>query len=540
MSAPIPAGDGLARRAAERRQRRDPGGRQLLDLRPVEPGHAREVVDRVPVRVAERLEVADRAVVDRQRLGRRRVGDEALEPRADAPVVGAELVRAERRLLARAEQHVNRVRLAPLEPRELLVVEEQLEDVRRLRRARELRVERLVAPGAEIGRLLDAEQEVGEPAPAAIREDALEDDVDAVSHRLDRLGLRLVPAAQLELDLADVPELRAQRLRVGALVLVALALDQVRVLVRDVRAARARPRACASDSVVRCSQARNAVTSDGERWRRSASMCIVRRIVEGADRPYGRASGNLLGASRLRRRTTHRPTTRAPSNTGSRCIARSGASEKRRDLVHVVGHLVPPLAERPVGVHRVHPPLRRLRFTSSSGSNPFVSRINCTPFVEPDDEVRDVVVRLAVVEVRDREAEALVLHERHDTRVRVDVVRRRLLPLLRVRDDVVQVRPRRPRVPASPSRSRPPPSSPGPRPVSYRGISGASPCDVSGRIASTSRSTAQPAVRRRGRRRSDFASAGHHPLDRARTASRSRASAGTARAPAPRMIGRST
>ena len=96
----IPAGAGSARRAPELRERRDPGGGELLDLRPVEPGDAGEVVDRVPVRVAERLEVADRAVVDRVRLGRRRVGDEALEPRADAPVVGGELLRAGTSLLA--------------------------------------------------------------------------------------------------------------------------------------------------------------------------------------------------------------------------------------------------------------------------------------------------------------------------------------------------------------------------------------------------------------------------------------------------------
>ena len=34
--------------------------------------------------------------------------------------------------------------------------------------------------------------------------------------------------------------------------------------------------------------------------------------------------------------------------------------------------------------------------------------------VQPNDEVRHVVVRLTVVEVRDREAEAGVLHERID------------------------------------------------------------------------------------------------------------------------------
>ena len=100
----------------------------------VEPGDAREVVDARPsARRRRGLKSQIRQWSTGQRLGRRRVGDEALEPRADAPVVGAELARPERRLLARAEQHVDPLRLAALEPRELLVVEAELEDVRRLR-----------------------------------------------------------------------------------------------------------------------------------------------------------------------------------------------------------------------------------------------------------------------------------------------------------------------------------------------------------------------------------------------------------------------
>ena len=101
-------------------------------------------------------------MVDRVRLGRRRVGDEALEPRADAPVVGGELAGPEGRLLAGAEEDVDVLRLAPLDPRELLVVEEELEDVGGLRGARELGVERLV------GAVRLAQQEVGDAAPAVV------------------------------------------------------------------------------------------------------------------------------------------------------------------------------------------------------------------------------------------------------------------------------------------------------------------------------------------------------------------------------------
>ena len=63
--------DGLGRRLAERREGRDRRRRQARDLAALDPGDAGEVVDLVPARVAERLELADAAVVDRVGLGRR-------------------------------------------------------------------------------------------------------------------------------------------------------------------------------------------------------------------------------------------------------------------------------------------------------------------------------------------------------------------------------------------------------------------------------------------------------------------------------------
>src|SRR5207247_1332141 len=48
--------------ATERGERADVRREELLDLRAANAGDAREVVDAVPVRVAERVEVADRAV----------------------------------------------------------------------------------------------------------------------------------------------------------------------------------------------------------------------------------------------------------------------------------------------------------------------------------------------------------------------------------------------------------------------------------------------------------------------------------------------
>ncbi len=64
--------------------------------------------------------------------------------------------------LAEAELDVEALRQPPLDPRELLRVEAELQHMRRLRRARELRVDGLV------GAVRLALEEVGESAPGAV------------------------------------------------------------------------------------------------------------------------------------------------------------------------------------------------------------------------------------------------------------------------------------------------------------------------------------------------------------------------------------
>ena len=135
----------LGGRAPERSERRDAGDGELVDLGAPDARDAREVVDRVPVRLAERAEVADRAVRDGPRLGVRRVRDELLEPAANAAVVSAELLRPERHALAGPEHDVHELRRVPLDASDLLGVEAELKDVSRLRVPRELRVDDLVA-----------------------------------------------------------------------------------------------------------------------------------------------------------------------------------------------------------------------------------------------------------------------------------------------------------------------------------------------------------------------------------------------------------
>ena len=88
--------------------------------------------------------------------------DRVEEPPLQPPVVGDVVVGPEGLALAEPVDDVHRLRLAPLDPRDLLGVEAELEHVRRPRAARELRVDDLVAA------VRLALEEVGEPAPAVV------------------------------------------------------------------------------------------------------------------------------------------------------------------------------------------------------------------------------------------------------------------------------------------------------------------------------------------------------------------------------------
>ena len=102
------------------------------------------MIDSIPVRLAERAEVADLAVLHRPGLGARRVLDEVFEPPADATVVGAELLRPKGSALAGTEHDVHLFRRLPLNASDLLRVEAELQDVVRLRVPRKLRVDEVV------------------------------------------------------------------------------------------------------------------------------------------------------------------------------------------------------------------------------------------------------------------------------------------------------------------------------------------------------------------------------------------------------------
>ena len=163
-----------------------PGEGELLEGRDAGAAHAKrsgalahagdeaEWSSAIALRVAALGPAAERAVVDRVRVGvARRGGDLGEEPLLDPAVVGVELREPEAVLLAGAEDDVDPLGLAALEASDLLAVEAELEEEVGLGAAGELRVGDLVAPVAEVGRaVVDAEEEVGVAGPAVVEEGA--------------------------------------------------------------------------------------------------------------------------------------------------------------------------------------------------------------------------------------------------------------------------------------------------------------------------------------------------------------------------------
>ena len=155
----------VRRERAELRERVDPVGEQPLGPAAAHPGDEHEVVVGLEPRAAEVPEVADPAVPARPGVRLVLARERGEEPLAHPPVVRLELGGAEALALAAPVLDVDVLDRRALEPLDLLGVEEELEQVRRLGRARELRVDGLV--GA-VGRALE---EVGEPAPAPVGAD---------------------------------------------------------------------------------------------------------------------------------------------------------------------------------------------------------------------------------------------------------------------------------------------------------------------------------------------------------------------------------
>ena len=226
----------VGRQVAERLERRDPGEVEALDLIPADARDADEVVFAVPARVADWEEGAEPAVIDRVGVRLRPLRDRLLEPHAGPSIERRELSGPELLLEPGAEHDPHPLGQAPLDARKLVRVERELEHRGRLCAPRELRVDRLVRHAALV--VLDLHEEVGEPAPDAVGEVRLVDDVGLPS--ADRLlreppcldGVEVLVVVGRKAD--DRLPLSLEPRQVCRLVLVALACDEVglRVLAR--------------------------------------------------------------------------------------------------------------------------------------------------------------------------------------------------------------------------------------------------------------------------------------------------------------------
>ena len=202
----------------------DPGGGEPLDLRSGDRGDEREVVVVAPLLLAALEEDAERAVVDRVRVGRVAVLDRGEEPLLEPVVVGEEVVGPECLPLAEPVDDMHCVWAVALDACELLGVEAELEHVRRLRPSRELRVDDLVRP------VRLALEEVGEPAPApvGVAEDRLVDDV-GLARPDGVLGARGGPLPVLLAHVGDLEAAVVELLEVASLVLVTLPPNEIPV-----------------------------------------------------------------------------------------------------------------------------------------------------------------------------------------------------------------------------------------------------------------------------------------------------------------------
>ena len=225
-------------------------GAQSRDVLAPDARHQPQVVLALPALVAHRAELAQRAVVDAVGLGLLGAREGGEEPGADTPVVGGEVGRAQRAPLADTQQHVHRGRHVPLDGRDRLGVEAELQHVGRLLGAGQLGVQRLVAPFTQRGPLRDPLQEVGAAPPVTRHERRLVDDLGPGPHGLDRRPCRALEVPPVGADDVDhLPPGGSQSAQVVGLVLLPLAAEELAVVVGQVRARaqrRARPRGPAS------------------------------------------------------------------------------------------------------------------------------------------------------------------------------------------------------------------------------------------------------------------------------------------------------
>src|SRR5688572_5470584 len=214
---------------------------QALHLVATDVGNQAEMIVLVPPRRTPALVLAKAAMRHRVWITRHTLADSRHESGSNRSVIGIEVPVPQALMLVRTEDDHHLAGLHTLDAGDLLGVKAQLQHEVRLRPARQLRVPGLVAPRAELGRLLDAHEEIADAVPITVNEDALIDDRSPFTHRgAGSLGvLEPVPVTSGAFDADDVAALAAEARQPCALVLGTLLGEQIGMLVTR-RARRAR------------------------------------------------------------------------------------------------------------------------------------------------------------------------------------------------------------------------------------------------------------------------------------------------------------
>ena len=156
-----------------------------------DPGYQRQVIVGTSATCAALLPVAERTMVDRLRVGVRRLRRVRLEAPADGTIVRGVLHDPEARFLrpvVAAQRQVHPLRRGALHLREQVRIQQKLKQRLAFRDAGQLGVEHLVRPAAQRARFVHPKQEIGiaAPPPVVVLQAPLVDDVDPAPHRCPR------------------------------------------------------------------------------------------------------------------------------------------------------------------------------------------------------------------------------------------------------------------------------------------------------------------------------------------------------------------
>jgi hypothetical protein len=162
----------------------DSAGLELGDLVAAHPRDQREVVVLITALCAAIAPGAAPTIRDRNRIRILRLSEILAEGTIKRPIIGGVRLKRVGAKRSVAEHDMEGARRVPLETFDLLAVEAELHDCRRLRREGELRINDLVRPRPPLALRRRAPKHVGASEPLAVEECRLSNNLDPACHRL--------------------------------------------------------------------------------------------------------------------------------------------------------------------------------------------------------------------------------------------------------------------------------------------------------------------------------------------------------------------